>query len=313
MAANASGGLPVGPNMEEALSQNKHDDDHRGHHQHDHHGHHQDGKGNNPPTPNPPPVVDANQSLTFTQSDFTWVYAKGDPPADANLSPQLAALAAGKYGYNSNNDGPFDPLTSGTPQADHLNASFFNYGGFSSTTLTFHQPGDTQSFMFGFGALQENTIVARPFGVPGAEDFSYPVDPSHPEELNIELNVNVLGIPNSLHFLATPQVTSGPQLSIIQNDPSSPYFAEVQGLLRTGPPNAPLDLPGGFRDPDRFLAHFSTQEFMVGNNKYLAKLEDLKFDAYSDPSVPAATTPNNPHNPIEFQPAILTITLETIG
>src|ERR671925_1732019 len=70
-------------------------------------------------------------TLTFTESDFTFSYARGDPPDDVPLYPNdpldpadplrqaLRAQASGKYGYNRVTAA--DPLGV-NPQIDLLNA-----------------------------------------------------------------------------------------------------------------------------------------------------------------------------------------------
>jgi hypothetical protein len=258
-------------------------------------------------------------TLTFTEGDFTFSYARGEPLPDVPLYPNdqldptdplrqaLLAQASGKYGYNR--ETAADPFGV-NPQVDLLNASFFTLADFFPHEITFTRPGDVERFQIGLGFLTEDYIAARPLGLAALEDFSYQYDPTHPEELDIRLDITMPGIAQVLHFKSTPQIVAGPALNILQADTASPFHDLVAGLSRADP--APAQLPGSARDPNRFRAHFEPQQVVFANRTFTLEIEDIVF---ANPSIDPATGrptsffPTNPGNPIDSEPIVVRIAL----
>ena len=216
---------------------------------------------------------------------FTFSYARGEPPPDVPLYPNdqldpadplrqaLLAQASGKYGYNR--ETAADPFGV-NPQVDLLNGSFFTLPGFfpqGKREVTFKHPGDVERFQIGLGFLTEDYIAARPLGLAGLEDFSFQYDPTHPEELDIRLDITIPGTAQVLHFKSTPEVVAGPALNILQADTASPFHALVAGLSRSDP--SPPALPGSSRDPNLFKARFEPQLFTVARHSFTLEIEDI--------------------------------------
>jgi hypothetical protein len=261
-------------------------------------------------------------TLTFQESDFIFSYARGTPPDTVPLYPgdqldpadslriKLLAQAAGKYGYNRITSTDPDGVN---PQIDLLNASFFTLSGFfpqGTIDVTFKRPGDAERFTIGLGFLTEDYIAARPIGMAGLEDFSFQYDPTHPEELDIGLDVNIPGTAQVLHFKSTPAVVAGPALMYFLADPDTLFKEVVAGLSRSDP--APAQLPGSSRDPNRFKARFEPQAFEVGRHTFTMEIEDIVFASPSiDPATgkPISFFPGNPNNPIDSEPIVVRITL----